>query len=267
MPTAVQPRRRVRRLVLVAVLAVLATGCFRIDMRVDVNDDGSGVVQVETAVQPDKLEALGGLFGEFEDLGDEAAEPPTREELCADFLDDQELPPEADVETFDDGEFCGARYSQSFVPDTLGEALGADGDFVLERDGDGWRFEAVTTDDQEANDPEFLALFESVLEDAEFVLRVRLPGRQVEHNADRIDPDGALVWDLDIFDPPDRLFARTVPGEPITGSGEESSSTVGLIALAVFGGLVVVGGAFVLGRRSRQPEPDGQVSDESRSVQ
>jgi hypothetical protein len=254
--------------VVVAALAVLTTGCFRIDMRVDVNDDGSGVVQVETAVQPDKLDAFGGLLGDFGDPGNEAAEAPSREELCADFLDDQDIPPEADIETFDDGDFCGARYTQTFVPDTLGAALGADGDFVLERDGDGWRFEAVTTDDQEANDPEFLALFESVLEDAEFVLRVRLPGRQVEHNADRIDPDGALVWDLDIFDPPDRLFARTVPGEPITGSGEGSSSTVGLVALGVVAGLVVVVGAYLLGRRSRKIGPkDGQVSDESRSAQ
>lgn len=244
-----------RLFVTVAVLAIVATGCFRIDMRVDVSDDGTGVVQVETAVQPDKIESLSGVFGDLGAIGDESGEPPTREEICADYLDDQDLPSDVEVETFDDGDFCGARYTQSFTPDTLGEVLGADGDFTLEADGDGWRFEAVTTEDQEANDAEFLALFESVLEDAEFVLRVRLPGRQVEHNADRIDPDGSLVWDLDIFDPPERLFARTVPGDPITGSGEESSSTVGLIALAVVGGLVVLGGAYVLGRRSRKPEP------------
>lgn len=66
-----------------------------------------------------------------------------------------------------------------------------------------------------------------------------------------------------------RLFVpRTVPGEPITGSGEGSSSTVGLIALGVVAGLVVVGGAYLLGRRSRKTgAKDGQVSDESRSPQ
>ncbi len=235
-----------RRLcVLVALIGLVSTACFRIDIKVSVNDDGSGRVEGLLALDVEAAAELAAAFGsEFEEEGAEA-EIPSRDELCEDFLSDTDVPEGAEVEPYEDGDFCGVRYSADFTADELDAALsdvsGEDGDFVIRRDGDGWRFDATLADDASEEADFFPA---ELLGDPEFTVRVKLPGRQVEHNADRIEGDGTLVWDVDFLNPGEPLFARTEPGTPITGSGGDGggSNTVLIIVIVVVIAAAAVGG-------------------------
>ncbi|NND76352.1 MAG: hypothetical protein HKN44_15245, partial [Ilumatobacter sp.] len=219
-----------RTVPLVALLVIALSGCFKINLDVDVNDDGSGTVSGLVALDTNAAAELASLFEE------EGAEAPTREELCQEFLTDTDVPEGSTTEAYEDGKFCGVRFSQEFaageLDQVLSESLAGDGtgDFDIRRDGDGWRFEA-TFDDTATGDAEFFP--DELFSDAEFVVRIKLPGRQVEHNADSIDENGAMVWNVNLFNPGEPLMARTEPGTPITGSGGDGGSSAALIIVLV----------------------------------
>ncbi len=234
-------------MVMLALVALVSTACFKIDIKVTVNDDGSGRVEGLLAIDAEAAAEIADVFGSgFEEEGAEA-EIPSRDELCGDFVDDTDVPEGAEVEPYEEGDFCGVRYSADFTAEELDAALsdvsGEDGDFVIRRDGDGWRFDATLAEDASEEADFFPA---ELLGDPEFTVRVKLPGRQVEHNADRIESDGTLVWDVDFLDPGEPLFARTEPGTPITGSGGDDGGSntvlivvlVVVIAAAAFGGFL-----------------------------
>lgn len=242
-------------LFLLVPLALLATGCFKVNLDIEVEDDGSGRIEGEFAVNPDQyLEALGPLAEAFAEAGAEAGEELSRESLCASFLEDQDpLPPEVNAETFDEGGFCGQRFSAEFGPGddvaaTIGELFGDDGtdedEIVLRKEGENWRFELPidaedlgTEGGDEFFPPEVL---DELLGDSEFRVRVQLPGRPLEHNATSVDGN-TFTWDLDITNPPqENLFAVTEPGSP--GGGGSNAwlwVVLGLVAVAAVVGLVV----------------------------
>ena len=199
-----------RRLLLLAPLAVLMlTGCIRAEIAIHVNDDGSGTVSVLTAIDGAVLAAFadeggGGGLGELvggDDLAAAFAE-----------IDEADLPPGAAVEAYEDGDFTGARVSVPFkAGDDVAAALerlssngGGDGpaagvgdafeSLMLERDGEGWRFDARLSADAtdaglgEGGGGDLLggAIADVLLGDASFTVRLALPGEVVEHNADEL---------------------------------------------------------------------------------
>ena len=210
-----------RMLSVLAAVALVATACFKVELDVAIEDDGSGRIEGLTAVNAKTVAEFGALFDE----GD-ALDIPEADQVCEEFLADNEAPAGATIEPYEDGDFCGITYSVDFsateMDAALDEMAGGDGDFVIRRDGDGWLFEA-TSDESAATGTDFFP--EELFTDAEFTVRVKLPGRQVEHNADFIDSDGAMVWELDLLDPAPSLMARTEPGQPITGSGGGGAAT------------------------------------------
>jgi hypothetical protein len=232
---------------MLALVTLVATACFRVDLKVSVEDDGSGRVEGLIALDVEAAAEIAAVFDS------EDAPIPDRAELCEEFLTDTDVPDDAQVEPYEDGDLCGITYSVDFTPDQMDEVLAGasddSGDFSIERDGDGWRFDATLSDEAGA-DAEFFPA--ELLGNPEFTVRIKLPGRQVEHNADRIESDGTMVWELDLFNPGDPLMARTEPGPPITGSGDGGSNTV-LIVVLVIVALAAVGGFLWWRNRSAEP--------------
>jgi hypothetical protein len=236
--------RRARFAVALAVLPLVLTGCYRSDFRIKVNDDGSGSVDIVVAIDPEQLQELAEQFG---DEGEFGADPCA--ELRTESEDTSTLPEGADVEPYDEDGYCGVRVKadfpadtdiQSFVLDDLDFGASEDSpvgfeSFVIERDGDGWRFEATTVGatGTEGADAGLLSGF---LGDASNIVRVELPGHVVDENADRVE-DGSLVWDLDVLGDARTLAARSEPGEGGGGSG----------VLWIVLGAVVVAAAAVIG--------------------
>ena len=191
---------------LVALVAILSTGCIQADLKLDVNDDGSGTYSAVIAVNEDLLKSLGGLAALDPD-----AEPASGStgDICKDMVKDAEAdtPKGGKVEPYKKGDFCGVKLSASFAnieeglellssSDSGGASLE---DVTLEKQGNGWVFDAKwNPDDTSAAtggaDDEMSKQF---LQGFQFVIRIKLPGGQVDQNADLIEGDGTMVWNLD----------------------------------------------------------------------
>ncbi len=257
-------RRLKLRWPLAALLAlgVLATGCIRAEIAIRVNEDGSGTVSVLTAFDRSFMEA----FGE-----DDASGGGTFELSGLTEVDESELPPGASVEPYEEGDFVGVRVTVPFesgddvaasidriFAGTGGESSPLAGDdsafrrLVLERDGDAWRFEAemeLNTSEltgETEDDPLGGALAELLFQDASFVVRLKLPGEVVSHNADEIGPDGELVWNIDIFGGETRTLSAS---SDVSGEGGGGGTTI-VAAVAVLL-VVVLAVVYVYVRRQR----------------
>ncbi|HSL59290.1 MAG TPA: hypothetical protein VK866_15695 [Acidimicrobiales bacterium] len=255
---------------LVAGVLLLAS-CLKADVDLEVRDDGSGTLRLISAVD---VEALEGLAESFGDEGDLSEGPSIREQV--ESIDPSELPEGATIEFYDDGRFQGIELTVEFEPGTdiaqlLDEGLatgpsdatdvtggGMFESFLLEPDGEGgWRFEASLpeADDlgAEGMPPEML---ESLIGNPEIRFAIRLPGRQVEHNADRIEGDGTMVWELGLTGEGEQaLSARTVPGDPITGGddGGLSPIVIGLLVVAAVLGTIAIVMVVRNGRSAAAP--------------
>lgn len=259
------PRRRFRpatSALIALAAAVILTGCYRINVSIEVDDDGSGEASFLMAVDPGAFESLMGPMAEFGDEGefsrDELCSPEALAESFGEVTDDMT------VEPYDEDGYCGEIRTVSFDADEgVGSALSDmsadDGSFVLEELPDGgWRFEAndvsaAPTD--EGLDDEFVdaEMMEMLLGDAEFTFEVTLPGKPVDHNATSVDGN-TFTWDLDIFDPVANLYAETEPGDP----GGSSSSWIWIVVVVV---AIAVAGAVAFVLLRRRSEPDGGPGD------
>ena len=174
-----------------------------------------------------------------------------------------DLPPGASVEPYGDGDFVGARITMPFESDadvaasieSAFAAAGGEGDafrrFVLERDGEGWRFEAEAEPaggdlDAGEGDPFGEELAEFFFRDASFVVRLTLPGEIVEHNADETGPQGELVWNIDLLGGEVRTLSATSRAGGEDGDGGDAWVVMVVVALLLAGG---GGGAMVAVRR------------------
>ena len=252
---------RFRLIALTAFAAVVLTGCFRVHVDVEVREDGSGRVSVLSAIDRTAM----GNFGSFED-GGALGDP------CEEMLADARSSATSDgvtVEPYEDGDFCGAEITVEFeagddVSRSIAEAMAGvndddlgvgSGDMTIRRDGDGWLFESLNMDNaggSEMGGEDMSAFADQLLEGAEMSMRIKLPGRQIEHNADRIESDGTMVWELDLAgEKRDRFFLRTEPGETITGSSDGGGGKTLLIvaAVVVLAGLI----GFFVWRQTRRP--------------
>lgn len=251
---------RTRLALLTALVALLGTACIRVNVNIEVNDDGSGQLGGLAAFNFEGFEDIAGAFGE-------ASGGFSQDELCSEFEADTGLDdPEFDsVMPYEEDGFCGIEFSDTFTAGQLDQQLAAGviGEVTLRREGGGWYFEMPFDDTAiDTQGAEGLPGFDSFLGDAEYVVRVKLPGRQVDHNGDFVDDQGFVVWDVDILDPPTTMFLRTEPGDPIVGNkaapGTESGGNAGVIILIVVLALAALGlAAWFLMRSKKEGKNDG----------
>ena len=222
--------------VLGTVLMLLASGCYRSDLTVKVNDDGSGTYTEIVAINPKAIAQLSKSFGD--------ASGASGSETCQQMRDgakqnQADLPSGAKVEDYTDGDFCGIKITASFAAgdnpmeqlsavlsglqsDSSTESgLGFDS-FALAKDGTAWTFSAnpsAGSGGTTGADASSSAIAKQFVQGASNIVRIKLPGRLVEKdsNPDRIGDDGTLIWNLNVLGDTRILKARTEPGAAITG--------------------------------------------------
>ena len=131
------------------------------------------------------------------------------------------------VEPYKDKDFCGVRVSASFATIDEGLALLSGGtasggssleNVTLAKSGNGWVFGAEwNPSDTTASAGTDAAMAKQFLQGFSFVVRMKLPGGQVDQNADLIEGDGTMVWNLDPT-VSRTLKARTDPSAPVLKS-------------------------------------------------
>jgi hypothetical protein len=242
---------------LAMVLALLATACFKADMAVRVEEDGSGEVGWLIALDTEAVVGLGSAFAT------EDAPEMSIDEACADFRDQQEVPDGAVVVPYEEDGFCGLRYTMQFEPGGFEQVL-ADSDtevgsVELRADNGGWYFELSDPGGMTGEADSADQFGAELLDDAEFTIRVFLPGRLVDHNATYVDTDGTAVWEIDLEAETTRIFARTEPGPTVGGSGASSGGggSGGIVAIVVVAGLAGAAALawFVVRRRKSAADP------------
>jgi hypothetical protein len=249
----------VRRLMLpsLAAFALIASACITAEIEVRVNEDGSGTFSVLFAADRQTLEAI----AEGEDLGDPADE-----------IDPSTLPPGATVETVDTDDLLGVKVTVPFaagadvgaaIEETFAAVSGDDGAmltgesglfeaFTLVREGDTWRFAANTESlDRTGEDAEAMAMAQAMMGDVKLIVRIALPGEVITQNADRVEGDGALTWEVSLLSPEGRTLSAT---SEVGGGG----MNVALIAGIVIGVLVLaaLGGLALSRRRTTSATPE-----------
>ncbi len=264
--------RHIKLAATIAALILFATSCIKFEADISVSDDGSGRVDVLSAVDAD---GFGSVLGDLADgLGDatEGLGDVTDGlgDICDTFSEeggfDEDVPDGAEVSVVDEDGFCGARVTYDLEPGTDHSAALAqliDADVQLRKEGDGWIFSApldledLALDDlagQNAGVPS--ALVDELFDDAIFQWTVDLPGIAVDgkNNADQVD-GGTFTWTVDLLDPPANLFAQTRAGgdnSDTSGSdGGGGGRNLGLI-FGIIAGLIVIAGLawFLLNRKS-----------------
>lgn len=236
--------RAARRLGLALAVLVVLSGCIRYEGVIQIQDDGSGSVDVLTAVNPE-------AFGAFGDLGDLGGET----EICDDFNTEMTtggIPEGATITPYSEDGFCGTRVQFPLAAsqdhsDSLADIL--DPSTRIYKQGDNWYFESDFNTDDITGEAEGFGddqIVEELFGEASFVIVVDLPGRALagQNNATNVGDDGRFTWDIDILNPPARLFAQTEPGSGGgTGGGDGGgSSTTLIIAIVLL--LLAAGVAF-----------------------
>ena len=232
-------------------LTFVATACFRADISLKVEPDGSGAIEATEAVDLGQLETVLRL-------------------LPSDPLVAPRAPPGVRTERFRDATSRGFRSSADFKdPDEAGRAatkvlsslttnltpLGlpdAGADITLTRVGRGWRFElqrdALTAQDLAAlkDFTNSSADVDKAMAAARIHVAVELPGKKLRHNADRVD-GARYEWTIDLLATNTVLFAQTDPAPAAT-----SGAVVPWMALVLgFGAVLATALGFALNQRRR----------------
>jgi len=198
---------RKKLILLVALIALLTSGCIQADMKLDVKDDGSGTYSAVIAVNAQLFQQLGGLSA----LDPNAEPTSSSADICQQMIDDsqKDVPAGGKVEPYKKGDFCGVKLSAPFANIDEGIALlngSADTgggasleDVTLEKKGNGWVFAAKwnPSDSGAETTGADAAMTKQFLQGFSFVVRIHLPGGQVQQNADLLEGDGTMVWNLD----------------------------------------------------------------------
>jgi hypothetical protein len=257
---------RARRggLALVVVLtALLATACYRSEVALEVQEDGSGTLGVLLAIEPELAQRAADAVGQG---GAFPGDPCAGIDQAAMDLDS--LPSGSTAEPYDEDGYCGVRVAIPFedgadLEQLLLDAFGVRAadlpsnfrEFALARDGDGWRFTAAV----EAPGTGMLGtLAGQYLEGAFNRVEVRLPGTVVDHNADRVE-DGTLVWELEPLGETRTMEARSslsAAGGDAGAGGDDDGFPVLAVLVPVLV-LAAAGAAFVLWRRRGPRTPPG----------
>lgn len=242
------PRCVALRFTLLSVVALLASGCIRLNVDIEVNEDGSGTASI---IQAFNVKALSDFAGE--DAIAVLEDPET--------LIPTDLPDGVEAEVYDQDGFTGLRFTTEFgdlaemeenlaalqaataesLQNTGATAEAQEEGLTIERTEEGWLFESPglssgTTDTEDIPD--------ALLEGFELRYSVTLHGETVDHNADEVD-GATYTWDLAIDDDRETLFAETkvskgIGAPPFIVGG----AVLGLVLLAALG--------FALASRSKK---------------
>lgn len=234
-----------RFLISLGMLVMLTSACqINLTQTTVVNEDGSGTVVLDVLLD-EELRTLTG----FEDASSAL-------ELAGGS------PEGFVVEDIEDGDFKGARATQTFANlDELNEILsqaagtGVVDDVSFVKEGNEFRFEATVGDLAEAANSAGLAgLSDDTFDDLfQIELVVQLPGELIEHNADTVSAEGVLTWDVNIADSGQDLNATTrvaVAWAPLAIGG-------------ILGVMVLVGGGYAVSRRRRTAPEEPPLSEQT----
>jgi hypothetical protein len=223
---------RKKLLILMTLVAVLTSGCIQADLKLDVKDDGSGTYSAVFAVNADLFKQLGGLSA----LDPDADPADANTDICQQTLDEakDDNPTGAKIEPYKKGDFCGYKVTSSFANvedaiDLLNGSTASGGssleDVTLEKQGTGWVFNAQWNPSETSGSTSGAdaAMAKQFLQGFAFVMRIKLPGGQVDQNADLIENDGTMVWNLDPT-ASRTLKARTEAGAPQVKAGAKTDA-------------------------------------------
>lgn len=219
-----------RRLALLAVLAVLISACkVKVEQGFELNADGSGQAVAIVAFDQELQDMLASAApgGDLVDFSD----PP---------------PPGWEAEEWAEDEFRGSVATADFADlDGLRAIVETDmtGDegllqsFAIEQVDDGFRFSALLSGESLEGSLEGVegidmsgAAEEMTSTFFDAAVTVKLPGKVVSHNADEVRSDGTLVWNVGVLD-----GGRAIRAESRAGGG------LPIVPLAI--GVVVVAAA------------------------
>jgi hypothetical protein len=254
----------VRRLlpVLLAAIALLATGCFKVDLAIKVKEDGSGDIRTVEAIDVDALRRLGpGPDADVDELVPRVGA----------------LPPGITADPYQEGSYQGVELRARFDGTAELEERLADIGRALDRalpttagpstqpvlrafrleptPSGGWAFSGLGVDVAGSGSGSGSGLDEDLPPELGYLsdqirvrLAVTLPGRPVDqlHNADEVKDGNTFVWELTARDTRRRLYAETLPGVVLHEPGPP------VLPWVLAGVLVLLGaGALVVGLRQR----------------
>ena len=240
-------------------ILLLVSGCIKVNLEINVNEDGSGTYGGEFAISK--------VFAENFSEGDQSAS-------CDEILDSNDndlgplsdLPPDAEIEFFEDDSWCGYNFTASFLD--LGAVLEEDDGFpITEVEGiatfrlpEDDLFGDVTGEaDQAGEDIDSAMLLKALgIPEPEFVISVTIAGEILEQNADQVR-GSTLIWDFNILDPQPGFEPYAVVDTTVSSSGSSGTSG-GLIALIVIAALVSLTLLGVLQKRFAAKK-DGTETD------
>ena len=218
-------------------ILLLVSGCIKVNLEINVNEDGSGTYGGEFAISK--------VFAENFSEGDQSAS-------CDEILDSNDndlgplsdLPPDAEIEFFEDDSWCGYNFTASFLD--LGAVLEEDDGFpITEVEGiatfrlpaDDLFGDVTGEADQAGEDIDSAMLLKALgIPEPEFVISVTIAGEILEQNADQVR-GSTLIWDFNILDPQPGFEPYAVVDTTVSSSGSSGTSG-GLIALIVIAALV-----------------------------
>lgn len=221
-------RREAHRALAAVVLAASLTGCMKIDMSLDIQEDESIDGNVILAVS-EELAELAGVDQES-----------LAEQLRTEVMED--APEGVTEEPYEDEQFQGTRVVMDGVP--LDELDFSDDDqFAIVHEGDEYRVDGVLdltgADQLEGLAEDQLALFDDAAESMDVRIAITFPGEVLEHNGEL---DGRTVtWTPE--------FGENVD---IEARAEDSSGTsFPWLVAGVVAGVLLIGAVAVVALRRR----------------
>ena len=244
--------------------ALFAFNACKAEVNVAIDEDGAGEIELIGAVN-DAILSLARMTGDdpFQDLLDFETE-----ELTGDGLEG------TTVEPYSQAGYTGIRIRANFDPydptiaalsndeSTLGnltETIGL-GEFRFQRteQDDGWlvRLEQTTDSDLVNGFGDLVGdvPFDVGDLDLPFIFSLKLPGKYVEHNADR-ELNDTLIWDTNLLDGVDIYAESRDPGLQI----DLVPTLITIFFILLLGG-IVVGVIASRQRRKRRAEEDAEVN-------
>ena len=221
----------------------MVSGCIKVNLEISVNKDGSGTYGGEFAISK--------VFAENFAEGDQSSS-------CDEILnsDDNELgplsdlPPDAEIEFFEDDSWCGYNFTASFSD--FGAVLEEDDGFPITEDQGIATFRLPADDlfgdvtgeaDQGSDDIDSAMLLKALgVPEPEFVVAVTIAGEILEQNADEVR-GSTLIWNFNILDPqpgfePYAIVDTTVSSSDSSGT---SGGLITLIIIAALASLILLG--------------------------
>ena len=233
---------KVPAMILSAGLLLLMSGCIKVNLEINVNEDGSGTYGGEFAISK--------VFAENFSEEDQSSS-------CDEILesDDNELgplsdlPPDAEVDFFEDDSWCGYNFTASFSD--FGAVAEEDDGFPITEDEGIATFRLPADDlfgdvtgeaDQSEDIDPTMLLTALGIPKPEFVISVRIAGEILEQNADEVR-GSTLIWNFNILDPRPGFEPYAVVDTTIASSGSSgpSGGLIALIIIAALGSLILLG--------------------------